>query len=132
MQKFNIFSSLTEGVKLFKTAVTYSTNENNKIRIKDFKIVTEKKTTNYWTLSLYGPDNLPFAIAHPKLGFQSNLWHIKKHSSIAPWFVSELPDWLFIAAMQWWMKFIAYKAWTSDAERAMYYTDLFTQYKFGT
>jgi hypothetical protein len=112
---------------LFTGALNYASNEDNQIRIKDFNIITTKKSMDIWQLDLYGPDNIPFIIQHPKLGFYSNTWHVKKGTSIAPWFLSELPDKLFLIAMQWWMRFIGYRTWISTAEKSMYYMNVFNK-----
>lgn len=123
----NLLTQVKKTFFLFTGALNYASNENNKIRVKDFKIVTTKKNLDTWELSLYGPDNIPYIIQHPKLGFFSNTWYIKKKTSIAPWFLSELPDKLFLLAMQWWMRFIGYRMWVSTAEKSMYYLDIFNK-----
>lgn len=126
MQNQKLLATAKQCFGLFCGALSYASNEDNRVRVKDFKIITEKKGFDTWQLDLFGPDNIAFIIQHPQLKFYSNSWTVKKKTPIAPWFLSELPDRLFILAMQWWMKFIGYRTWIATAEKSMYYRDIVT------
>lgn len=103
--------------EILTTTLTLLTNQfltvDNTIKISDFKVIVNKEM-NTWQFGIYGPDNVPMSVTHPKLKFQSEIWNIKKKSSAVPWFISELPDKFFVLICRWWIKVTAYVQWKKE------------------
>lgn len=111
--------------QLSQGGLTYWVNLENRVKISDFKIVTNpSEMQNEWFLTVIGPDNHPFDIQHPKLKFTASTWQIRKNGQVMPWFMNELPVNIFLLVTQWWMKILAYKAWMVSEYKSNYYTGL--------
>lgn len=103
----------------------YWVNIDNRIKISDFKIVTNtSQNSSEWFLTVIGPNNEPFDISHPRLKFTASTWQIKKRGNVMPWFVNELPTTVFLLVAQWWMKILAYRAWMASDDKPKYYTGI--------
>lgn len=121
--KETLLTHKTELKYLYDFFISHLRNEENKIRIRDFKTVTTRINEASWLMSLYGPDNKPFEIKHPKLKFTSSTWNIKRKSNLVPWFICELPETLYLIVLSWYMRSIAYRSWTASSY-SPYYADL--------
>ncbi len=114
--------------QLSQGGLIYWVNLENRIKISDFKIITNpSERDSEWFLTVIGPDNHPFDIQHPKLKFTSSTWQIRKNGQVMPWFINELPTSIFLLIAQWWMKILAYKAWMASEYKPRYYTGILNE-----
>ena len=120
----NIADDLKNFLLMCTSALNPTTNEQNRIKVYDFKVVTKQVDISTWELTLYGPDMEVFTVHNEQNQSEDHKWIVSPKSYIIPWYIRELPPPIMLFLMQWWMRILGWKQWMNSQEKPKTYNQL--------